>query len=424
MVLKNYSGCGKADGGRSAMFNRLFKLGSFGRVHLVVLMLLIWQLSGPVLAQMQPQAALAGKNVLVLHAFESNVPIFELTDRGLKAALDAGGVGIRNQFFEYLDLARNPGPKHREHLTELMRLRYGHRKIDGIITMFPEALRFVLNEGRMIFPDVPILGVYMPAGVELPKTGRRIIQHLVKRDVVGTLEIALKLVPGAKRVFVVSGAHELDRKIADLERGDFKKWEDRLEFRYLDNIPLEEILTTVSSAPPGTIVFILAFTTDVKGRIFTLKEVSKQVSQVSTAPVFGLHDIQLGQGIVGGSLLSYEQIGTRAGQLVLDILGGTKTPDNIPAVLDVPFAPMFDWRQLRRWNLSEAVLPKGSIVINREFTLLDFRYYILGALIFCLVETALIIILIAQRRRKKVAEEGLRQKKEELFLSLCHGRSD
>ena len=49
------------------------------------------------------------------------------------------------------------------------------------------------------------------------------------------------------------------------------------------------------------------------------------MSQISTVPVFGLHDIQLGQGIVGGSLISYELTGTRAGELVLDILRGAKS---------------------------------------------------------------------------------------------------
>jgi len=38
-----------------------------------------------------------------------------------------------------------------------------------IITMFPEALEFVLKDGRDIFPDVPIWPV--PAeGFELPET--------------------------------------------------------------------------------------------------------------------------------------------------------------------------------------------------------------------------------------------------------------
>ncbi len=88
------------------------------------------------------------------------------------------GWRIRNQFFEYLDLARNPGPEHRQHLVELMRMRYGHRKIDVIVTIYAEAFRFVLNEGRTIFPDAPILALYMPVGFELPKTERRIIRHM------------------------------------------------------------------------------------------------------------------------------------------------------------------------------------------------------------------------------------------------------
>ena len=58
-----------------------------------------------------------------------------------------------------------------------MRMRYGHRKLDMIITMYPEALEFVLKDCRDILPDVPILALYLPQGFELPKTDRRIIGH-------------------------------------------------------------------------------------------------------------------------------------------------------------------------------------------------------------------------------------------------------
>ena len=364
-------------------------------------------------AQNQPQTDLAAKNILVLHAFESNVPIFELTDGGLRAALDAGGVGIRNQFFEYLDLARNPGPEHRAQVAELMRLRYAHRKIDVIITMYAEAFRFLLNEGSTIFPNSPVLALWMPEGYELPKTDRRAIQLITSRDLVGTLEIALKLLPETKRVYIVGGVHEADRAAEEKARREFKKWEDRLEFRYLSNMPLEEILTTVSSAPPKTVVLILPFTTDLTGRIFTVKEVSQRVCRVSTVPVFGLHEFLLNQGIVGGSLLSYQLTGTLAGEMVLDILRGTRTTDNTRS-LNVPAVPMFDWRQLKRWNLSENALPEGSIVINRELTLWDFRFYIIGALAFIMAQSCLIAGLLINRRRRKSAEVSLRQKTEEL----------
>jgi PAS domain S-box-containing protein len=386
-------------------------------------MLLILGLSLPAFGRTQPEADLSTKSVLVLHAFESNVPIFELTDRGIRATLDAGGVNIRNQFFEYLDLARNPGPEHRKLMVEAMRLRYDQRKIDIIITLYPEALRFVLEEGEIVFSHIPIIALYLPIGFEPQKTGRRIIGHSTRLDFLGTLEIALGLVSGAKHVYVVAGAHEVDRKYEDEARRSFKKWEGQLEFRYLSNLPLEEMLETVSTAPPGTIVLLMGFAADVTGKNYTTREVGKQLSQVSKAPVFGLLEVVLGYGIAGGKLVSFEHTGTKAGELALDILRNTRAPENIPPVLAVPSVPMFDWRQLRRWNLSEAALPKGSVIINRELTFWDFKYYIIGGIAVFLAQTLLVIGLLVQRHRKIVAEESLK-KSEERYRILVETMTD
>jgi PAS domain S-box-containing protein len=59
--------------------------------------------------------------------------------------------------------------------------------------------------------------------------------------------------------------------------------------------------------------------------------------------------------------------------------------------------------------LSEAALPKGSIVINRESRIWDYKYYLIGGLALFLVQLFLIAGLLLQRRRKKVAEEELNQ---------------
>jgi hypothetical protein len=91
-------------------------------------------------AQVQSQTDLETKSILVLHSFEGNAPIFLRTDKGLLDRLSSGGISSQNQFFESLDLRRNPGPAHRKMLVEQMRVRYGHRKFDMIITMFPESL--------------------------------------------------------------------------------------------------------------------------------------------------------------------------------------------------------------------------------------------------------------------------------------------
>ena len=181
----------------------------------------------------QPQSDPDAKNVLVLHSFETKAPVFAGTDRGLSEILSDGGILIQNQFFISLDLRRNPGPEYRRLLVEEMRMMSNHRKFDIIVTMYPEALEFVLQDCPNVFADVPILAMYLPSGFVLPKTDRLIIEHSALRDITGTFEIALKLVPGAKHVYVVSGAHQMDRAVEAQARRDLRKWEGRLEFQYL-----------------------------------------------------------------------------------------------------------------------------------------------------------------------------------------------
>jgi PAS domain S-box-containing protein len=367
-----------------------------------------------------PAADLSRKNVLILHGVESNAPIFELTDRGIKRVLETGGIGIRNQFFENLDLMRNPGPEHRILMTQLMRQRYGHRQIDLVITLYPEALLFVLNEGCTIFPGAPMVALYLTEGVELPQGSCPVIQQIALPDSRGTLEVALKLVPDAKFVYVVGGAHTLDKWLENRARQDLKQWEPLLEFRYLSDLSLDSILATVAEAPANSIVLVTAFSNDVTGAIFTTREVGDKLSRASRAPVFGLLDTMLGHGIVGGSLISFEYIGTRAAELGLDILRKVQSPENIPTFLNVPHLPMFDWKQMRHWNLSEDDLPPGSIVINREPTFWDFKYHILVGLVFIAGQSFLIFVLLAQRKRRRAAEGDLRRKTEELdrFFSM------
>jgi PAS domain S-box-containing protein len=365
--------------------------------------------AGPAPAQTQVQVDLSGKNVLVIHSGETNGPLFQSTDKGLSTTLGFGGFSGPKLFFESLSLIRTPGAEYRKALAEKFRLQYGHRKVDVIITMYPEALAFLLKDCGDIFPDVPTIALYLQKNVDLSTADRTIVGHTASLDITGTLEIALSLVPGVKRVYVVSGKHEVDRRIEAQARRDLKKWETRLEFQYLSHMPFEEMLATVSNVPPGSILLLLALVQDIKGAKYTTPIVAQRLSQVSAAPIFGVVDTGLGYGIVGGSLLDSERIGSQAGKLVLDFLSGIAPRRDASEILKTPPVPIFDWRQLKRWHLSESALPKGSIISNKEFTIWDFKYHMIGILAFCLAESVLIIFLVGQIRRKKSAETSLRE---------------
>lgn len=367
-----------------------------------------------------PTIDLSEKNVLVLHTFEANMPLNIMTDRGIRVTLETAGMGVEQQFFEYLDLARNPGPEHRQQLLEMMRQRYSQHRIDFLITLQLGALQFVLNEGQGLFPDAPVLALDLPPTFDLPQTDRRIIQQSIAYDMIGTLEEALKLVPGAKRVYVVIDAFPEHKPYLDQARRNFRNWEGRLEFIYFNNSSLEDMLAMVSSAHSEDIVLYLALVTDITGRVYNPRDAVRLLSQASAAPVFGLFDTLLGHGIVGGSLVSYEELGTQAAKFTLESLAIPQNMRSAKAVLEVPSVPMFDWRQLRRWDLNKDALPEGSIIINKQSTIWDYKYYVMGGVAFILGQSFLILGLLIQKRRRRSAEKSLGQKTEELdnFFSM------
>lgn len=70
--------------------------------------------------------------------------------------------------------------------------------------------------------------------------------------------------------------------------------------------------------------------------------------------------------------------------------------------------PMFDWRELKRWGISESTLPKDSVILFKEFTVWEqykWRIVILGALL--ILETLIITALLLERRRRRRAKEAL-----------------
>ena len=350
------------------------------------------------------------KKILILNTYEDNVPGYQLTEKELSKVLESGGVFIKNQFHEHLDLRRNPSPEHRKLMVAALRQRYLKRHIDLVITLNPDALKFFLDECRAIFPDAPVLALYLPEGFDLPKTKRRIIPHIIFPNFKRTIEIALKLLPETKHVYVVSGTHQLDKWLENIIRKDSEAWKGRLQFHYLSHLPIKEISNTAVNAPSDSILLVTVFTRDVAGRPTTAVEMSRMLAPISKVPIFGTLDTLLGAGIVGGSLLSLAEVGRVAGREALNLLSGNVHPEDIPDRLEVPQLNMFDWARLKYWNLGESDLPEGSIVVNREFSLWDFRYYIIGTLVFVIVQTFLIAVLLWHRRHRRSAEEGLKTK--------------
>ena len=117
--------------------------------------------------------------------------------------------------------------------------------------------------------------------------------------------------------------------------------------------------------------------------------------------------------------MTFEEIGRKTAQTSLPILAG-ESPQNIARSHITKPMPTFDWRELRRWNISQRKLPPGSAVLFKEPSYWEKNYWlILGVLSASLIETLLIAVLIRQLRRRLRAEAFLRESEERLNLATA-----
>ena len=85
-------------------------------------------------------------------------------------------------------------------------------------------------------------------------------------------------------------------------------------------------------------------------------DVLRSIAEVANRPIIVDVETFLGSGAVGGFIMTPDQIGQDAGRLALRILNG-EIASTIPIATTEPLKPIFDWRQLQRWNISEGRLP-------------------------------------------------------------------
>ena len=97
-------------------------------------------------------------------------------------------------------------------------------------------------------------------------------------------------------------------------------------------------------------------------------------------------------------------LGAELARLALRILNGESVSD-IPIAKSESVKPIFDARQLQRWQIREATLPEGSEIRFREATAWEqYRTPILLALAAILLQSAIIFGLLLERHRRHAAE--------------------
>jgi PAS domain S-box-containing protein len=291
-----------------------------------------------------------------------------------------------------------------EPFAELLLKRLTKWRPDLVVPIGSPAGRFVAKFRDRLFPETPV--IYTADARTLPpdefqKNATFVGQNL---DLAGLVENILQIAPDTTNIVVILGATPLERYWTIQFRRAFERFTSRVRFTWLNDLPFDQTLELVSKLPPRSFILLGLLLRDAAGVTHNEDEALQRLHAVANAPINGLFQNQLGLGIVGGRLYQLELIGEEAARIAVRILRG-EGASSFPPLIIGALEPRYDWRELRRWRISEANLPPGSVVLYREPGLWNlYRWQIIGAISFFALQTGLIVALLAQRADRRRAD--------------------
>jgi PAS domain S-box-containing protein len=355
----------------------------------------------------------------VLFSNEAELPANQAASRGLVTGFTRSIADQPLIYTEFLDLVRFGTAAHQERVANFLKEKYAGMHFDLALALGSPSLEFLIKRREELVPDVPIVFAGINAGalrqIALPLRTTGIVSRW---DLSKTLALALQLQPQAKQATVISGASDFDRALEAEVREQLRPYASQIAINYLSGVRLEDLLQRVARLPKNSFLILLTYFTDDTGRRFIPKNVGERIALLANVPLYSFADPMMGVGIVGGYMDTFESVGEEAARVGLRILNG-EDPENISPHAAQTHRYVVDWRQLQRWNLSEASLPQGTEVRFKQPTAWEqYRTEILAIAGALLLQTVLLFKSFTEIRRRRRAEHEARASKERMDLAI------
>ena len=366
---------------------------------------------GPASGEAQPPV----QQVLMLQSFDRGNMILDHFTSNLRVDLD-GRAGRPVNVVQVVVGPTGFVGASEQAIVDFIRSAYVDRpKPDLIVSLGGPAAVFARRYRGQLFPDTPLLFASVDQQYlgDAP-LGANETAVAVINDFPWLVDDILQLLPETRHVFMVMGSGQIARFWHRELSEQFKRFHDRLTFIWSDNLSLSETLRHCASLPAHSAIFYFTFGTDAAGVAYADERVLADLHATANAPLFARHSVYLGSGIVGGRLMSIDDLARHTADAALRLLNGA-SPSSVRVPPQLPGQPIFDWRELQRWGIPESRLPSGSVVGYQNPSLWhEHRGTVLSAAGALAIQALLIFGLLYERGRRRNAEDVSRQRLAEL----------
>ena len=257
-------------------------------------------------------------------------------------------------------------------LSNISRRSIAQRPPDLVVALGGPAARFVQQHRPDLFPTTPML----LAAVELRRVEPSLLSEQdavvgVRYDQVALVENIMRLLPETKTIAMIIGNSPAERFWVGEAQRELRPLieKNKVELIFYNEQPFEAILKEVARLPPHSAILFQQMMVDGAGAVYGDKEPLKRIYEVANAPIFTADMSRVNDGVevVGGPMFSPAEAARPTAAVAVRMLGGEKGSDIKVPTIEFS-APKYDWRQLKRWNISESRLPPGSEILFREPT--------------------------------------------------------
>lgn len=372
---------------------------------------------------------LPAKHVLLLTSYHQSNPWDEQIYSAIKSVLKSGNRNV-HLYVENMDTERLSFNKQYERvLFDLYKHKYTNGKIkhklDLIISSDNTAFDFLRRYHAQLFPLVPVVF----CGVNFFQDDQ-IADHPLFTgvaelfDAPETLDIALKFSPGIREVFVINDFLPAGKAWSATIAEDLKPYSSKLKINYAGDWTMEELLNRVRQLPDESIILLGTYSRDKTGHFYSSIESTSLITGAADVPVYGLLDFDLGFGIVGGKLISGYHQGEAAAKIGVRILD-KEVSGQMLVMQKGTNRHMFDYLQLKRFNIPLEDLPQGSMIINEPYSFYrEHKTTVWVVIAFIAMLILIIVVLLINIQIRKQSTKALKLAHDSLEIKVIERTSE
>ena len=361
---------------------------------------------GTASVQAEAQEINQSKRVLFISSYSYGWDTVQTQIEGIQAGVDEG----TTIDYEFMDTKRFATEESLNMFHDMLKYHLENTDPYGVVIVGDDAaLMFAMEFREELFQDTPIVfeGVndeeYALKAAENPL----VTGILEKLSVDKNIQMALNVNPGATKVVAI-----LDNTVTgQAERKNFYSVEENypnLEFEEINASELStaRLQSAISKVDDKTILIYISMAEDASGKQYTSLQGVRMVTNYAKVPVYRMVEAGIGEGLLGGNVVSMYKSGEMAAQIAMDILNGTDSGE-INVVQDSPNIYCVDETVMRKFGLAARQFPEDTVFVNHEENFFVRNREALVPSLVLIVALVVIILWVCfdNLRRRKLLEE-------------------